>query len=260
MHLTDRYHHLDSPLHRLDPRVKVIVALLLITGITLTPAGAWPAYPLLWALVGSLAAAGQLSVWCVARRGGLALPFALAAATLMFTTPGNTLVDLGGLTITGAGLARFAAIVIKSWLAVQVALVLSMTTHITDLLWALTSLRVPAVLVAIISFMVRYLATLQDEAERLMRARASRSASQPGQRSGGSVFWRAQVAGGMVGNLFLRSYERSERVYAAMLARGYTGEMRALDPPRLTWRAVGLGALPVLVLLIIEGLALVWGA
>jgi len=121
----------DSLLHRHDPRVKVIVALSLIAGIILTPAGAWIAYPGLWALVASLAAAGRLGVWKVARRGGIALPFALAAVTLLFTTPGDPLVRLAGLTITGPGMIRFAAILFKSWLAVQVALILSLTTPFT---------------------------------------------------------------------------------------------------------------------------------
>lgn len=250
--LRERYHAADSPLHRLDPRVKLVTALILITGIVLTPAQAWPAYPLLWALVGSLATAGRLGPWRVARMGGLALPFALAAATLMFTTPGDTLINAGRLRITDAGLARFAAIAIKSWLAVQVALILSMSTPFTDLLWALSSLRVPAVLVAIISFMYRYLYTLQDEAQRLVRARAARSAAAPGRASGGSLIWRARVAGNMIGSLFLRSYERSERVYAAMLARGYQGEMRMFDPPPLTGQAILSGAAPVAALALIE--------
>ena len=242
----------ESPLHRHDARVKVVVALSLIAGITLTPAGAWVAYAALWALVASLAAVGRLGVWQVARRGGVALPFALAAATLLFTTPGDPLLTFAGLTITSSGAVRFAAILLKSWLAVQVALILSMTTPFTDLLWALNCLHVPGTLVAIISFMYRYLFTLQDEAARLTRARAARSGALSGQRSGGGIVWRAQVAGGMVGNLFLRSYERSERVYAAMLARGYSGAMRALDPPPLTWRAIGQGTLPVAVMLAIE--------
>jgi cobalt/nickel transport system permease protein len=248
----------DSLLHRLDPRVKVVVSLILITGIVLTPQRAWPAYPLLWALVSALAVAGGLGVWRVARGGALALPFTLAAATLLFTLPGRPIVTVLGLTISDAGLERFLSIVLKSWLAVQAALVLSMTTPFTDLLWAFSSLRVPGVLVAVISFMYRYLFTLRDEVERLIRARAARSGTIDGRQSGGSLFWRARVAGGMVGSLFLRSYERSERVYAAMLARGYTGQMRTPNPPPLTRRAVGRGAIPVLVLVMIEALAFLW--
>ena len=92
---------------------------------------------------------------------------------------------------------------------------------------ALGRLHVPRLLVAIIGFMYRYLAVLTGEAGRLNRARLSRSAVVEG-RGGGSLRWRAGVVGGMVGSLFLRSYERSERVYAAMQARGFDGEFRTM--------------------------------
>lgn len=254
----ERYRAGDSPLHRLDPRVKVVTALALIVGVVLTPERAWPAYPLIWALLGSLAAVGGLGARRVAQMGGLALPFALAAVTLLFTTPGHPVATLAGLTITDGGLARFVGILLKSWLAVQAALLLSMTTHFTDLLWALDSLRVPATLVAIIGFMYRYLYTLKDEAERLIRARSARSGVSAGRKAGGGLAWRAQVAGGMIGNLFLRSYERSERVYAAMLARGYNGQIVKLNPPPLTWSAILQGIIPILVLAIIHTLAALW--
>ncbi len=257
--LQERYQAGDSPLHHLDPRVKVVMTLLLILGVVLTPEGAWPAYPLLWAVIGGLAAVGGLGAVRVARAGSVALPFALAAVTLLFTVPGQPIASIFGLPITDAGLTRFLSIMIRSWLAVQAALVLAMSTHFTDLLWALGSLRVPGTLVAIITFMYRYLFTLKDEAARLLRARAARSGILPGYRSGGPLFWRARVAGGMIGNLFLRSYERSERVYAAMLARGYSGQMRMLTPPQLTWGAIWWGAVPVAALLLVEMLAfLVW--
>jgi cobalt/nickel transport system permease protein len=80
-------------------------------------------------------------------------------------------------------------------------------------------------------FTYRYLFTIMEEAQRLMRGRDSRSARVDGYRSGGTLRWRARVAGNMVGTLFLRSYERSERVFAAMQARGYDGEPRFLDVP-----------------------------
>jgi cobalt/nickel transport system permease protein len=85
----------------------------------------------------------------------------------------------------------------------------------------------PQVLVSIISLMSRYLGFLADEATRMSRARASRSADPDG-HGGGSLVWRAKVTGAMVGSLFLRSYERGERIYAAMQARGFEGEFRHL--------------------------------
>ncbi|MFN8419569.1 MAG: energy-coupling factor transporter transmembrane component T [Anaerolineae bacterium] len=83
----------------------------------------------------------------------------------------------------------------------------------------------------------------------------------PDRRSGGSLRWRAQVAGGMIGNLFLRSYERSERVYAAMLSRGYQGQVRQfndLASSVLTGQAILFAAVPILVLIAIQVAARLW--
>jgi cobalt/nickel transport system permease protein len=237
-----------SVLHHLDARVKVVSAFLLIIGIVATPDYAWIAYPLLWTLLGSLAAISQLNLWRLNRQAGLALPFTLAAITLLVTTPGHPILSAVGLIITDAGFGRFLGIVLKSWLSMQTALLLTSTTPSTDLLWALRGLGVSETLVATLSLMQRYLFTLKDEAERLMRARTARTGAKPG----GKLFWRAQVAGGMVGNLFLRSYERSERVYAAMLARGYDPQFKHQEMPPLSWQAVCLGALPVIAIVIIQ--------
>jgi cobalt/nickel transport system permease protein len=92
---------------------------------------------------------------------------------------------------------------------------------------------VPATLVAIVGFAYRYLFVLSDEALRLTQARTARSAVIDGQRSGGSLLWRGKVTGRMVGGLMLRSMERSERIYNAMLARGYQGQMRVLSRPHM---------------------------
>jgi cobalt/nickel transport system permease protein len=81
---------------------------------------------------------------------------------------------------------------------------------------------------------------LVDEAERLLRARESRAAALPGRRAGGSIAWRAGVLGSMVGTLFLRAYERSERIHAAMLSRGYSGEWRSLPARPLSAGERGL--------------------
>ncbi|MBZ0297082.1 MAG: cobalt ECF transporter T component CbiQ [Anaerolineae bacterium] len=256
MSIQERYQHGTSLLHEFDPRVKTVVTFTLIIGIVLTPEYAWPAYPLLWALLGSLAEIAQLKALRVSRMAVVALPFALAALTLTFTTPGHEVFTIAGLAVTDAGVARFVAVALKSWLATQAALILAMTTPFSDLLWALSSLRLPDTLVMILGFTYRYLFTLAEEAERLLRARAARSATTPALKAGGNLLWRARVAGAMVGSLFVRSYERSERVYLAMCARGYNGQSRMLHPPALTLRTCVTGAIPVVLLLVIELLAL----
>jgi len=244
-----RYQAGNSPLHRLDPRVKIITLLVLLVGIALTPADGWMAYPLIWTLLGSLAGLAGVSAWRLGRLAGLALPFTLAAVTLLITTPGQPIFYVGDFAVTDAGLARFLAIVLKSWLSVQAALLFAITTPMTDVLWALEGVGVPASLVAVIGFMYRYLFVLKDEAERLLRARAARSG---GARAGGTLLWRAKIAGGMVGSLFLRSYERSERVYAAMTARGYTGQLKRQNIPPLRRQAVYQGAVPVIIMILIQ--------
>lgn len=254
----ERYQQGTTALHRLDARVKLVMALLLALGVSLTPEGVWPVYALQWCLIAAVGAAGGLSAWRLGRAAAVALPFTLAAAALVFTTPGEPVAWAGGLVITGAGLARFLSIVLKSWLAVQAALLLAMTTPFDDILAAARSLKVPDTLVAIVGFMYRYLYVLVDEAQSLLRARAARSAALPGKPSGGSLRWRARVAGGMVGSLFLRSFERSERVYAAMLSRGYDGRLRGFAPPPLDWRSAGWAALPVLLMAVTVVLAFVF--
>ena len=182
----DRYHHHDSALHRLDPRIKVVVVIAFILSNALLPDGAWMAFVLAWLFLFLANALSDLGLGYTLRRSFIALPFALVAVT------------------------RFP-----------------------DLIHAFEHLRVPAILTTIIAFLYRYLFVLTDEVMRLLRARQSRSAAAAGQRSGGGVLWRARVSGHMAGQLFLRSYERSDRIYNAMLARGYAGQLLTLNPHEL---------------------------
>lgn len=226
--LFDRYHSVHSPVHQLDPRVKIVLTVLFILSNVLLPDGAWLAFALSLGLVLLISKWANLGFGYTIKRSFVALPFFLAGISSIFALPGAPLraIDIGPwhLVATDAGLLRFISIVIRSWLSVQMAILLTATSQFPDLIHALRHLRVPPVLVSIISFMYRYLFVLGDEAMRLVRARQSRSARLTGHPSGGSIPWRAQVTGNMAGQLFLRSYERSDRVYAAMLSRGYSGE------------------------------------
>lgn len=212
--------------------------------------GAYVALGLAWLVVVALSLAAHLGPLRPARRAFLAAPFLLAALPLVFTRPEEPLgsVALGpvSLTVSGLGLRMFTTIALKSWISVQAALLLAFTTPFHDLVDGLRQLRLPRVMVAIISFMYRYLSVLAGEAARMSRARASRSADPDG-HGGGSILWRARVTGSLVGSLFLRSYERSERVYAAMQARGFEGEFRhlhsrALRPTEYAAVAIALAA------------------
>lgn len=240
IHFLDPYHPLPSPVHRLDPRVKLPLALAFILVCALTPVGAWPAYLLLLALSLSLAVLSGLGPAYVLKRAALALPFVLAALPLIFTVTGRPLAvwDLGPWTLqpTAEGLTRFVSVALKSWLSVQMAILLAASTPFPDLLMAMRALRIPRLLVSLFGLMWRYLFVLADEALRLMRARAARSGQADGEglRPGGSVGWRARVTGGMAGSLFLRAFERADRIYVAMLSRGYDGEVRSLPVPSVS--------------------------
>jgi cobalt/nickel transport system permease protein len=230
----DRYHETESFIHRLDPRVKVIVTVAFILSNALLPDGAWMAFAVSWFFLLFISALTNLGILFTFKRSFVALPFALVAITVLFSIPGKALTSFHflfwDLTISDMGLLRFVSILIRSWLSVQMAIMLVATARFPDIIHALEHLRVPSILTTIIAFLYRYLFVLADEVFRLLRAREARSAAVAGSRSGGSVAWRAGVAGNMAGQLFLRSYERSDRVYNAMLARGYTGHMQTMNP------------------------------
>lgn len=268
VHFLDPYRPRASAIHALDPRVKLALALAYILAVALTPIGAWPTYVLLAAIGLSVILLAELGVGFVWKRSALALPFVLAALPVLATVKGAPLWQLSvagwTLQITDAGATRFISILLKSWLSVQMAIVLATSTPFPHLLLAMRAMRIPRLLVAIFGLMWRYLFVLVDEALRLLRARAARSSTPvvgAGSRQqsagftaprGGTVIWRARVAGGMAGNLLVRSLDRGERIYAAMAARGYDGEVRAFPLPPISpgQRLTLTGGLALLALLV----------
>jgi cobalt/nickel transport system permease protein len=234
IHYLDPYRPGDSVIHNLDPRIKMVLAIGFILTSALMPSGAWPAYILLFAVIVSVEVLSELGVGYILKRSALAIPFLLAALPLIITVPGASIysVHIGSsvLQVSYPGLVRFISVTIKSWLSVQAAIVLASSTSFPDLLVAMRALHVPRLMVSIFSLMWRYLFVLMDEASHLLRARLARSgqSDRPGVKAGGSLAWRARVAGGMAGSLFLRAFERSDRIYMAMVSRGYDGEARNL--------------------------------
>lgn len=237
--LGERYRHGEGLLYRVDARVKLLIAVAFAFAVTVVHAGQWSAFAGFAAFAGAAVVISRLPPVLVLRRSLLALPFVAAAFPLIFTRPGETVLTapLLGWTISGVGLVAVASIMLKSWLAVLVAVVLTGCTPPLDLIRGLERLRLPRVLAATIFFMYRYLHVIGDEGQRMLRARDARSAAAPdGRSAGGSVGWRARVLGAMVGSLFIRSLERSERIYAAMQARGYDGTVRFAEERAITHR------------------------
>jgi cobalt/nickel transport system permease protein len=237
VHFLDPYRPRNSPIHHLDSRIKLVLAVSFILANTLIPTSAWPVYILLLALILSAELLSELGMGYVLKRSALAIPFVLAALPLIFTVPGKALgtLPIGHLAIpiSALGLERFISITLKSWISVQAAIILAGSTSFPDLLVAMRALHVPRLMVSIFGLMWRYLFVLVDEAARLMRARLARSSvsDRPGVKTGGTFTWRARVTGGMAGSLFLRAFDRSDRIYMAMVSRGYDGEARSLPAP-----------------------------
>jgi len=256
-HLLDPYRPADSPVHRLDPRLKVVATLSFILSVVVLPDGAWDGFLLYWGLVLLCGRSAHIRPAYLLTRSLIALPFAAAALTVLFTLPGEPVLTIAGLnwTVTDAGLLRFSGILLRSWLSVQMAVVLTASTRFPDLVHALRHLRVPTPLVSVIAFMYRYLFVLADQAASMLQARAARSARLEHVRGGGSIPWRARTAGSMVGQLFLRSYERSDRVYNAMLARGYAGQLLTMNPHAMAGRDWAAGAIFLLFVAAIQAIA-----
>ncbi len=260
----DPYIPVNSTVHRLDARVKLPLALVFILVCAFTPHGAWAVYMLLWAVLLAAVILSELGITLVLKRALLALPFMLAAFPVLFTIQGSALFSFSigtiDLAISQAGIERFLSIALKSWISVQCAVLLAASTQITDLLKAMRMIRIPRLLVAIISLMYRYLYVMVAEAQRLLTARTARSgvSEHTDLKPGGSLRWRASVTGGMAGNLLLRSFERSDRVYSAMLARGYDGEVRSYPQPGLSAQSklVLVFGMAVLFLILLLGLLL----
>src|SRR5512145_2910692 len=143
----DRYYHAESPLHRLDPRVKVVLAVGFILSNALLPDGAWAAFGLAWLLILLANHFSQLGIDFSFRRSFIALPFALAAVSAIFMPAGQPLAEwtLGPIQLvpTDAGLLRFASIMLRSWLSVQAGILLISVTQFPDMIHAFEHLRVP---------------------------------------------------------------------------------------------------------------------
>jgi len=220
----DRLSGMSSPMHRLDPRTKIICTLAFCGVAVSVPADrlallAWCAPPLIAAL-----AVSRLPLVYFLKRCLLLSPFVATVLVLFPFTQhsGTELARVGPLVVYSGGLLMSVGLAARFLCTVLAALILACTTPFAALLRALEGFRIPRLFIMVLSFLYRYLFVLVDESDRMRRARDSRSP-----RPGGAATLRATP--GMVGMLFIRTYDRSERVYSAMLARGFDGAVRTLD-------------------------------
>ncbi len=221
-------------MHRLRPEVKLAATLLFVVAVVATPREAFWAFGVHAALIAAAAAAGRLPPRFLLRRLLVETPFLLFAAFLPFFGQGERL-QVVGVSLSRAGLWAAWNILAKATLGAAASVILAATTRVPDLLRAFSRLHFPRVLTAMMGFMVRYLDLVAGDLGRMRIAQQSR-AYRPRR------FGQARALGALAGTLFVRSYERGERVYLAMQARGYRGvmpELEAAAAPAGQWLAAG---------------------
>jgi cobalt/nickel transport system permease protein len=219
-----------SPAHRVDPAVKLLCLLGFVLAVVVTPVRATWAFPLYGALVIAAAWLAQLPMRSLGRRLLIETPFVLFAVALPFVGRAPH-VDVGPLSLSEPGLWAAFGVVVKGGLGAAACIVLAWSTPVTGILSGLERLHVPRVLTAIAGFMVRYVDVVAGELHRMQIARVSR---------GDDPRWIGQMRAiaSTVGTLFVRAFERGERVHHAMLARGFDGHFlptRGHHPTRPGW-------------------------
>lgn len=242
----------SSPVHRLPAEVKIVAAIAVVLCVVATPREAFPAFGGYLLLLATVWAVARIPPGWIARRALIEAPFVVLAVLLPITggAPYVEWPQIGqlGLTLSEPGLLGAWNILVKGTLGVLTSLTLAATTPLRDLLLGLQRLHAPAIVVTIATLMLRYVDVIVDEARRMRIARISRGHDP-------RFLWQAGATARGVGSLFVRSYERGERVHLAMLSRGWTGRMPHLSQHRTSRRQwlAGLSPVPVALVLATTG-------
>ncbi len=213
----DRYANLDSPLHLLDARTKIVAFSALAVCALLIRSGDTAQFFLFFFLMAILAGISQIPMQYLIGRTAVILPFVL----------------LAGLTVpwgTTRGWIWFVSLVLRSILCLMILVILTNTTRFVELLRGIRKFGCPEILVANLSFLYRFLFVLSDEVMRMRQARDSRRVGRAG------ILKEIHTLGSMLGTLLVRSFERADHMYQAMLSRGFSGEFSVLAPRRFSWR------------------------
>jgi cobalt/nickel transport system permease protein len=203
--------------HKLTAKTRLIIALILLLGIVLTPNASWDTWLVYGMAIFGLVLITKVKIHLLLQRVILESVFlGVVLLGTLFRGGGEVLWSWGWLQISIEGLVILGSVFVKAFLSLVIMNLLTMTTSIPDLLNALLELRTPPLLVAIMVSMYRYIDVLIRETQAMQRAAASRNFR-------GKDQWQRLVIGNMIGSLFVRTYDRGDRIYQAMLARGYQG-------------------------------------
>lgn len=215
-----------SPWHRLTPQIRIACALLFVFAAALTGNGRWWTWLIYSVGLAILLSISRITFPVLLRRVAVESTFVgIVLIGTLFHGGGTVLLQFGWLRVTTEGLIVLGSVSWKALLSLLMLNLLVLTTSIPALLHGMIVLKMPPLMVAIIASMYRYIGVLSEEFTSMQRAAASRNLT-------GSSRWQRLVVGNMFGSLFIRTYERGDRVYQAMLARGYTGLPPIHDFPR----------------------------
>lgn len=238
-HAHPLYVHGHSPVHRLAPHVKLLAALGFVVAVVATPREAVWAFGVDAAMLLGVTVTAGLRARFVLARLVVVVPFVGAALLIPLVASGEQ-VEVLGLAVSREGLWGTWNVVGKATLGATTSILLAATTEIPSLLRGMARLRVPPTLTTIAAFMIRYLEVVAGEIGRMRTAMTAR---------GHDPRWlrQARPMASAAGALFIRTYERGERVHAAMVSRGYTGTMPALHDEVATPRQWAVASAPPLV-------------
>ena len=218
-----------SPVHALAPECKLVATVAFVFAVVATPRDAFWAFGVYATLLVVTAWVARIPFSVFARRLAIELPF-VAFALLLPVIGTSPHTEVLGMSLSVPGLWGAWNILIKGTLGVAATGLLVATTDVRDLLQALDRLHVPRAFTAITGFMIRYVEVITGELRQMRIARISRGHDP-------RWIWQARAVAATAGTLFIRSYERGERVYLAMASRGYGGEvaMERVHAPTRDW-------------------------
>ncbi|MBI5476268.1 MAG: cobalt ECF transporter T component CbiQ [Ignavibacteriales bacterium] len=197
----DRYSRQKSSIHNLPTPIKLLASFLIIIGTVTLPHKSWIFFGGIGLFLVIIVILSKLPIRFLFRRIIMLEPFVLGVSILtLFQTDGIIL---------------FSSIAIKSTISLLTMLILSNTTPFENILSLLKKIDTPELIVTILALFYRYLFVLIDEAEKMQRARSSRT-FKPSLKN----IWNSRIQ--LISELFIRSTERAERIYSAMRARGWS--------------------------------------
>ena len=246
MHL-EEFAEGTSVFHRLDPRVKFITLIPYIIVVAIMQGIRYPALALLVSTI--MIIITRINIRKLLNRLGVVNIFILFLwLFLPFSHPGNEVFRVGPLTATREGFLFALSITLKANAIVLATIALLGTSEVFSLTHALVHLKFPRKLVHLFFFFYRYVSVLHDEYSKMRRAITIRAF----QAKTNLHTYRTYAY--LVGMLIVRSFDHSQRIYKAMLCRGFTGNFPIISHFALKRRDIIFGILMIFIT-IIMGLA-----